>query len=132
MELTETQPTASSTKMVWSGRIISIVIILFMVFDGVTKLIKIAPVVQAMIQGGFAASLAPVIGVIVLVCTIVYAIPRTSILGAILLTAYLGGATVTNLRVGQPVYLSIVFGILVWLGLYLRDARIRALIPLVS
>jgi hypothetical protein len=129
LTLDASQP-ATSSKMLWTGRIIGGLIVLFMIFDGVTKVMKIAPVVQAMQQGGFAASLAPVIGIIALVCTLLYAIPRTSVLGAILLTAYLGGATVTNLRVGQPVYFSIVFGVLAWLALYCRDARIRALLPL--
>jgi len=116
--------------MLWTGRIISALIILFMVFDGVTKVMKVAPVLKAMQQGGFAPDLAPTIGIIALVCTLLYAIPRTTVLGAVLLTAYLGGATVTNLRVGQPVYFSIVFGVLAWLALYCRDARIRALLPL--
>ena len=70
------------------------------------------------------------IGVLLLICTLIYAIPRTSILGAILLTAYLGGATVTSLRVGQPIYFPVIFGVLVWAGLYLRDLRLRKLIPL--
>ena len=122
---------ASNThnSMLWTGRVITALIVLFMVFDGVTKVMQITPVVHAMQQGGFAPRLAPGIGILGLSCTLLYAIPRTSVLGAILLTAYLGGATVTNLRVDQPVYFSVVFGILVWGGLYFRDAVIRSLIP---
>jgi hypothetical protein len=114
----------------WMGRVISILVILFLVFDGVIKLMRIAPVLQAFARQGYADSLAVPIGVLLLVCTAIYAIPRTSILDAILLTAYLGGATASNLRAGDPFYFPVVFGVLVWAGLYFRDDRLRKLIPL--
>ena len=118
-----------SNKSLWAGRAISTLLVLFLLFDAVAKLMKIAPVLQAFTQLGFSTSLAVPIGVVLLVCTIVYVIPPTSILGAILLTAYLGGATVTHLRAGQPFYFPIIFGVLVWGGLYLREDRLRALVP---
>jgi hypothetical protein len=119
-----------SKTNLWAGRIISTLVVLFLLFDAVAKLMKIAPVLQAFTQLGFSTSLAVPIGAVLLVCTILYVIPPTSILGAILLTAYLGGATVTHVRAGQPFYFPVIFGVLVWGGLYLRENRLRALIPL--
>jgi DoxX-like family len=119
-----------SKKSLWAGRIISALVVLFLLFDAVAKLMKITPVLEAFTRLGFSTGLAVPIGVLLLVCTIVYVIPPTSILGAILLTAYLGGATVTHLRAGQPFYFPVVFGVLVWGGLYLREDRLRAVIPL--
>ena len=115
-----------------TGRIISGFIILFMLVDSVGKVMKFAPYMEGTTKAGFSASLVVPIGILALFCAIVYAIPRTSILGAILLTAYFGGATATHVRLGQPFYFPVVFGILTWLGLYLRDTRLRALIPLKS
>jgi hypothetical protein len=129
----------SSTKQVsktslWAGRIISAVVVLFLVFDGVTKVMKVAPVMEASKRLGFPANLIVAIGTVLLGCTAIYVIPRTSILGAILLTGYLGGAVVTNLRAGSPLFsetlFPIYFGIFVWVGLYLRDLQLRTLIPL--
>lgn len=101
-------------------------------FDAVMKLINVAPVREATARLGYPDSLTLGIGIVLLVCTVVYVIPRTSILGAILLTGYLGGATATHVRVGEPFYFPIVFGALIWAGLSLRNARLRALIPLQS
>jgi len=116
-----------------AGRILSGLVILFLLFDGVTKLMLIKPVTDAMPQLGYPVSLARPIGVIVLACLALYVIPRTAVLGAILLTGFLGGAVATNLRIGNPLLshvLSPVYvGLMVWGGLYLRDARLRALIP---
>jgi DoxX-like family len=121
-----------SKKSLWAGRIISTLLVLFLLFDAVAKLMRIGPVLQAFTQLGFSTSLAVPIGAVLLVCTILYVLPPTSILGALLLTAYLGGATVTHLRAGQPFYFPIIFGVLVWGGLYLREDRLRALLPLRS
>jgi hypothetical protein len=115
-----------------TGRIISGFIILFMLVDGTGKVTKFAPYMEGTTKAGFSASLVVPIGILALFCTILYGIPRTSVLGAILLTAYFGGATATHVRLGQPFYFPVVFGILTWLGLYLRDTRLRALIPLKS
>jgi hypothetical protein len=119
----------SSKKMIWTGRVISALLVLFLLFDAVIKLMKIAPVIDAFKQLGWPTTLAVPIGIVLLACAVIYAIPSTSILGAILLTGYLGGATGTHLRAGQPFYFPLIFGVLVWVGLYLRDARVRALIP---
>jgi hypothetical protein len=126
---------AVSKTSLWIGRILSLLLVLFLIFDGVTKILKIPPVLKAVVQLGFSVRQIVGIGILLLVCTAIYAIPRTSVLGAILLAAYLGGATVTNLHAGNPLFetlFPVIFGILVWLGLYLRDRRLRALIPLRS
>ncbi len=121
-----------SKKAVWAGRIISTLIVLFMLVDGGGKVMKLAPYMEGTVKAGYAASLVVPLGILALVCTIVYAIPQTSILGAILMTGYFGGATATHVRLGQPFYFPVVFGVLVWVALYLREARLRALIPLRS
>ena len=116
--------------MLWTGRIISGFIILFMLFDGGAKVARFAPYVKGTVEAGFADSLVIPLGIVALFCTILYAIPQTSILGAILLTAYYGGATATHVRLGQPWYFPVVFGILVWVAMYLREPRLRDLVPL--
>lgn len=121
-----------SKKAVWVGRIITALIVLFMLVDGGGKAMKFAPYIEGTTRLGYPVGLVVPLGILALVCTIVYAIPRTSVLGAILLTAYFGGATATHVRLSQPFYLPVAFGILVWVALYLRDARLRALIPLTS
>jgi hypothetical protein len=128
----ESATQAVSKTSLWAGRIISTLVVLFLLFDAVAKLMRIGPVLAAFTQLGFSTSLSVPIGAVLLVCTILYVIPTTSILGAILLAAYLGGATVTHLRAGQPFYFPIIFGVLVWGGLYLRENRLHALIPLRS
>ena len=115
-----------------SGRIISTLIILFMIVDGFGHVMKFAPYVKGTMDVGYAESIIVPLGIVELLCTTLYAIPRTTILGAILLTAYFGGATATHVRMGQPFYIPIVFGILVWLALYLRDSRLRTFIPLTA
>jgi len=114
----------------WTGRIISTLIILFMLFDGGAKVVRFAPYVEGTVKAGFADNLVVPLGIVSLVCAILYAIPQTSILGGILLAAYFGGATATHVRLGQPFWFPIVFGILTWLALYLRELRLRKLIPL--
>ena len=121
-------------RSLWTGRIMTVLVILFMLFDAVIHLLKPAPVVNAFAQLGFPLQLSIALGVIELACIILYAVPRTSLLGAILLTGYLGGAIVTQLRVGNPLFSQALFpiyvGVLAWGGLFLRDRRLRALIPL--
>jgi hypothetical protein len=116
--------------MLWAGRIASALPVLMLLFSGIMKLVKPAMVVQEFSRLGYPESLVIVIGVLELACTVVYIIPRTSVLGAILLTAYLGGAAATHVRIGDPFVFPVVFGVLVWLGLFLRDDRLRALVPL--
>jgi hypothetical protein len=107
--------------------------VLFLAADGVAKLFKPAPVLTACAELGVPEDAVTGIGLVLLACTVVYAIPATAVLGAILLTGYLGGAVATHVRVGGPAF-PVVFatglGVLVWVGLYLRDPRLRALVPL--
>jgi hypothetical protein len=128
--------TTSSKKSVWVGRVLSGLVVLFLIPDGIIKFLKPAPVVETSAHLGLPLSLANTLGIILLVCTAIYVFPRTSVLGAILLTGYLGGAVATHLRVGDPLFSHVLFptylGVLLWLGLYLRDSRLRALIPLRS
>jgi len=123
-----------SKKGVWTGRVLSGLVVLFLIPDGIIKFIKPAPVVDAFAHLGLPLSLANTIGILLLVCTAIYAFPRTAVLGAILLTGYLGGAVATHLRAGDPLFSHILFptylGVMLWLGLYLRDERLRALVPL--
>lgn len=131
---TSTQTVAVSTKALWAGRILSGLVVLFLLFDGAIKLVPLAPVMDSLAQLGYPLSLARGLGILVLVCTVLYLIPRTSVLGAILLTGLLGGAIATHLRVGDPIFTHLLFGaylgVMVWGGLFLRDERVRALIPL--
>jgi len=119
-----------SKKVLWAGRIASAVPVLMLLFSGGMKLVKPAFVVEEFARLGYAERLALGIGILEVVCAVVYAIPRTSVLGAILLTGYLGGATTTHVRIGDPFFGPIVVGLLVWGGLFLRDDRLRALVPL--
>jgi hypothetical protein len=128
-----TQTAPVSKKKLWAGRIISALPVLLLLLSGVMKLMKPAPLVQGFAQFGYPESLILKIGILEIFCTVVYMIPRTSVLGAILMTGYLGGATATNVRVGDPSsFIPVLVGVLVWAGLYLRDDRLRALIPLRS
>jgi hypothetical protein len=122
-----------SKKMLWTGRILSALPVLLLVFSGIMKLMKPVAVVQGFAEYGYPESQILVIGALEVLCAVIYAIPRTSVLGAILLSAYLGGATASNVRVGNPSYfITITLGVLVWAGLFGRDSRVRALIPLRS
>ena len=124
---------AISNKTVWAGRIVSALPVLFFLMDGVMKLFKPAMVVEATVRLGYPENTIAPIGIVLLVCTFVYVIPRTSVLGAVLLTGYLGGAVATHVRVGAgvfPIVFPIIMGVLVWGGLYLRDGWLRALIPM--
>ena len=132
---TETRTTPVSSKSLWAGRIISALPILFLLLDGVMKLVKPAPVVKATVELGYPESTIVGLGIILLGSTILYLIPRTSVLGAILLTGYLGGAVATHVRVSAglfPVFFPVMIGVLVWLGVYLRDQRLHSLVPLRS
>jgi hypothetical protein len=118
------------------GLALSAVSVVFLLFDGVIKVIKTAEVTTGMTQLGYPDSLSRGIGVILLICVALYVIPRTAVLGAILLTGYLGGAVAAQVRIGNPLLGYTLFpvyvALMVWGGLYLRDARVSALIPLRS
>jgi DoxX-like family len=138
-----TNPAANESKIetatvskgsLWAGHILSILSILFFLMDAVMKLLKPAFVVDATVKLGYQEDVIQGLGIALLICTILYAIPVTSVLGAILLTGYLGGAVASNLRVGSPLFSNVLFpvyfALMLWAGLYLRDKRLRALIPL--
>jgi hypothetical protein len=124
----------TSNAALWIGRIMSGLVIAFMLLDGAMKLVPLDVVVTTSEQIGIPGSLARTLGILGLICTVLYAVPRTSIIGAILLTGYLGGAIASHLRLGDPIFTHTLFGLylglLMWGGLYLRDDRLRALIPL--
>jgi hypothetical protein len=127
----DTQVTPVSKKRLWAGRIVTAIPVLLLLFSGVMKMLKVPSVLQGFAAYGYPGHLIPIIGILEIACTVVYAVPRTSILGAILLAAYLGGATATNVRVGNPAFVATtILGVLVWAGLYLRDDRLHSLIPL--
>ncbi|HEX5324527.1 MAG TPA: DoxX family protein [Capsulimonadaceae bacterium] len=128
----QTQAASSPKGMLWTGYIISVLVVLFMLMDTTMHIAKPPQVVDAFAKLGYPIGLALTLGVIELVSTVLYAIPRTSVFGAILLTAYLGGATASQVRIDGSYWFSIAFGMLVWLGLYLRDEKLRALVPLRS
>jgi hypothetical protein len=124
---------ADSKWMRWTGFVLSWLVILFMLMDVTMKLLQFPIAVETGVQLGWPAATVIPLGIVLLVCTALYAFPRTSVLGAILLTAYLGGAVATHARIGSPVLSHTLFGVylgvILWGGLYLRSDRLRALIP---
>jgi hypothetical protein len=130
---THSQGNSSSKAMLWAGWSMSGLTVLFMVFDGISKLALERHVVEATTKIGYPEGVIRPLGIVILACTILYAIPRTAIFGAILLTGFLGGAVASKVRLEDPLFGSILFGvylgILAWCGLYLRDDRLRALLP---
>jgi len=131
--ITETAPVSKPAR--WTGRVLSGLVIAFLLLDGAIKLVPWPVVTETMDKMGYGSSesLARTLGVITIACTVLYAIPPTSILGAILLTGYLGGAMASHVRIGSPLFSHILFGfylaLMVWGGLWLRDRRLRSLIP---
>jgi hypothetical protein len=123
----------TSKAQLWTGRILSGLAVLFLLFDGITKVMRVAPVVEATLQLGYPESAVPVIGTLVLIGTVLYLVPRTSVLGALFLTGFLGGAIASHVRIGSPLFSHTLFPVylaaLVWGGLLLRDARLRAFLP---
>jgi hypothetical protein len=121
-----------SKPIILAGWIIGIVAVAFLVMSGVVKLVRPDLFVVGFTRFGYDQSVVLPLGVVQLVCTVLYLFPRTAVLGAVLLTGYMGGAIATHLRVGDPYFVQLGIGVLLWLGLYLRDRRIRALLPLRS
>lgn len=117
-------------KLMWAGRVISGLIALLLTMSAVMKLMGGAEVMEGFVRMGLPESLRMPLGILEFSCVAIYLIPATSVTGAILLTGYIGGAIVTHLRIGEPIYAQIVLGMLIWLGLYLREQRLKALIPL--
>lgn len=118
---------------IWTGRVLSTLVVLFLLFDGTGKLLRLAPVMKGtVVELGYPATTVVGIGVVLLACTGLYLVPRTAILGAVLLTGYLGGAVASQVRVGNPLFGYVLFPVYVataaWIGLYLRDPRLRAVL----
>ena len=134
--LTATETAAPSKARLWTGRVLTILTTLFLLFDAVMKFVQPQPVTDAMARLGFPMYLSVPIGAILLVCTVLYALPPTCVLGAVLLTGYLGGAIVSQMRIGAPLLSTtlfpIYFAVLLWAGIYLREPRLRAIIPIRS
>jgi DoxX-like protein len=128
-------PSESRTRL-WTARIVTAIAVLFLIFDGVTKVMNVDAVKAGMAEMGYPAHLTAGIGTLLLICVAVYLIPRTAVLGAVLLTGYLGGAVASQVRIEHPLFgytlFPIYIAVLLWGGLYLRDSRVRALIPLRS
>jgi hypothetical protein len=130
------QPAPISKGALWTGRVLSGLVVLFLIFDMVVKLIPLEIALTTSADLGYPSTTAFArgLGIVLLICTALYAYPKTSILGAILLTGYLGGAIATHVRVGSPLFSHVLFGfylgLMLWGGLYLRDLGLRALIPL--
>ena len=125
--------TVSKTRL-WISYVMSGLVILFMLMDSIMKFVKPPEVIEGTLALGFAEQHLPVIGALGLISALLYAFPRTSILGAILLTGYFGGAVATHLRLNNPLFthtlFTVYFGILIWGGLWLRNSKLRELLPL--
>jgi hypothetical protein len=130
LQATPTVTCSVSKGMLWTGRVLSTLIVLFMLMDGVMKLVKPPFVVEGTTKMGYPESSIRPIGAAALAGAILYAIPQTTVLGAILLTGFLGGAVATHVRVGESSFwFAVAFGVITWLGIYLRDPRLRNLLP---
>jgi len=124
-------PYSATKTALWVGRVMSALPVLMILFGSILKLMKSASIIEGCARAGISERLIVPIGVIEMLCVVLYAIPRTAVLGAILMTGLLGGATITNLRINDPSYpLPVILGLLAWGGLFLRDLRLRELIPL--
>lgn len=124
--MTETKSISKSS--LWAGWIISGLVILFLLLDAVMKIIKEKHSIDGSVKLGWPVEHVPTIGFILLVCVILYAIPRTAVLGAVLITGYLGGAVAVMMRTPEPYYFPLVFGVLTWAGIYFRNAKLQALV----
>jgi hypothetical protein len=124
---------AVTKRQLWVGRILSGIPVLFLLMDGVGKLVQPPQVLEGTAQLGWPVSVLPTLGVLVLAGVLLYVVPRTSVLGAIWLTGFLGGAVATHVRLGNPLLTHVLFptylGVMLWAGLVLRDARLRVLLP---
>jgi len=122
-------PTArSATAKTWTARVLTSLLVLFLLIDGAGKVLRFAPYVEGTARVGYPVSCLIPLGLVLVACTILYVFPRTAVLGAVLLTAYLGGATATHVRMGEPFFFPVVFGVLLWACLSVRDERLRTLL----
>jgi hypothetical protein len=118
----------SSRKGIWTGRVITVLCVLFLLVDALMKVLLDPVSVDGSGQLGWSEAAVRPIGIVLLVCTILYTIPRTAFIGAILLTGYLGGAIATMARLNQPFYFPCIFAMLIWVGLCLRNEKLRSLL----
>lgn len=130
--LVSAAPATLSNKLIWTGRILTGLTAAFLLLDGAMKLVPIAPVIDAFHRLGYDAGLARALGLLLVACTVAHVLPRTQVVGALLLTAYLGGATATHVRVGDPCWFPVVMGVILWAGLYFREPRLRTLLASAS
>ncbi len=121
-----------STKMIWAGRIISAVPVLMLLFSASMKFVKPEGFSEGLKHLGWDETTMTYIGVVEMLCALIYLFPKTAVLGAILIAAYLGGATATHVRVGDPFFIPVLLGMVAWLGLWLRDKRLRDLLPVTN
>jgi hypothetical protein len=135
MNLHPTPETMTLDRALWAGRIMSAAVVIALAADGAVQLFAPAQIASMLQETGFAMDLTHVVGPIILACAILYAVPATAVLGAILVTGFLGGAICAHVRIGElgspPETISLILGALTWGGLYARDSRIRALLPLI-
>jgi hypothetical protein len=135
MNLHQMPETMTVHRALWAGRVMSAAVVVLLVVDGTIQLFAPAQIASTLRETGFAMDLTRVVGPIILACAILYAVPATAVLGAILVTGFLGGAICAHLRIGElgspPQLISLLLGALTWGGLYARDARVRALLPLI-
>jgi purine-cytosine permease-like protein len=135
MNPSQVPETVTSRRRLWAGRIMSAVVVIALMADGAVQLVAPAQVASMSQETGFPLDLTRVVGAIIVTCVILYAIPATTVLGAILVTGFLGGAICAHLRIGElgspPQIVSLLLGAMTWGGLYARDPRIRAILPLV-
>src|SRR6476659_1586945 len=128
-----TESSSESRAGLWTGRALSSIAVLFLIFDSVGKLLQVEPVIEGTVALGYPVSVIFGLGMTLALCTAAYVVPTTSVLGAVLLTGYLGGAVAAHVRVGNPLFTHVLFptyvAALIWGGLMLRDARLRALAP---
>lgn len=123
----------NNKTMMWTGRVISVLVGLFFGFNALVKLFPqtfYPQMIEQMAGIGLPATILPIIATLEIICVIIYLIPMTAVLGAVLFTGYLGGAILTHLRVGEAVYVHIILGGLIWLGIYLREGRLRQILPI--
>ena len=135
MNLLEAPETATSHRGLWAGRILSALVVIALTADGAIQLFAPGQIASMSQETGFAMDLTRIVGPIILSCALLYAIPATAVLGAILMTGFLGGAICAHVRIGElgspPEIISLLLGAMTWGGLYLRDPRLRAVLPLV-
>lgn len=127
-----TEQIFESKKTLWASYILAAIPVLLLLMSGVMKVMQLPMATEGFVHLGYPEHVALPIGIVELLCIVLYVIPRISVVGAILLTGYLGGATATHVRVSEPFHMAMLLGVVLWGSLYLRDARLRALIPLRS